>query len=458
MAQQERRMGRIRLAGLGGVVILTLLAMWGCCTSDTTVPAPGATRTATALIDAPTLKGWVDAGLVNSKNGEKVVILDITETRDYYDRGHIPGAIYVDPAEIVQTRIEGVAASSTMVPDGSKMDALIQRCGIDKNTTIVFTASSFDPVYNATRAYATFRYWGFPKERLKVLDGWDNGWKAVYVLTSITPTITRSKYGVALNGKNRVQAGLRVSLGEMIFAVKNYDPTKHVIIDTRSIAASGAYAGTPGTSLGVFSPNAGTPAVTADYTVFEGHMKHAKALVYTSLYNKGNANRFFPGDNGTATNLKSRFAEIGMDATKTAYVYCKTGYIASSEFFVLDGILGWNAVWYDGSWSQWGQMSTLAANGGKLPASAVWATDVPELSELVVYNFGKSVSFSGNPATLTLNYIEALPVDPISTRLFTMTDDRRANQIENEDAAYKSPAAASSGNSGNRAGSGGGGC
>lgn len=68
--------------------MLTLLAMWGCCTSDTTAPAPGATRTATALIDAATLKGWVDAGLVNSKNGEKAVILDITEARDYYDRGH----------------------------------------------------------------------------------------------------------------------------------------------------------------------------------------------------------------------------------------------------------------------------------------------------------------------------------------------------------------------------------
>jgi thiosulfate/3-mercaptopyruvate sulfurtransferase len=368
----------------------------------------------------------------------------------------IPSAIYVDPAEIVQTRIEGVAASSTMVADGSKMDALIQRCGIDKNTTIVFTASSFDPVYNPTRAYATFRYWGFPRERLKVLDGSDNGWKAMYTLTSVPPSITRSKYGVALNGNNRVQAGLRVSLGEMIETVRNYDATKQVIIDTRSIAASGAFAGTPGTSLGVFLPNAGTPAVPADYTVFEGHMKHAKALVYTSLYNKDNANRFFPADDGTATSLKSRFAEVGMDVAKTAYVYCKTGYIASSEFFVLDGILGWKTVWYDGSWSQWGQMSAHTANGGRLPASSAWATDVPELSELVVYNFGKTVTISGKPVLLTINYIEALPVDPISARLFTPASDPRANQIKNEDIAYKSPAASSSASSVNQSKAGGG--
>jgi len=444
MAKQIGEKRRLALAGMGGVVALSLLVMGGCCSSgqDKPVPGPVATRTATALIDAATLKGWAEAGLVNRKRGEKVVILDITASKDFYDRGHIPGAIYVDPSEIVQTRIEAVAASSTMVADGSKMDALIQRSGIDENTTIVFTASSFDPVYNATRAYATFRYWGFPKDRLKVLDGWDNGWKEVSALTSAAPVIARSKYGVTPSGVNRVQAGLRGSLGEMIAAVGGFDATKHAILDTRSIATAGPYAGTPGATLGVFAPNAGTPPVATDYSVFEGHLKNAKAVPYTSLYDKGNASRFFPKDDGTETSLKSKFAAAGMDETKTAYVYCRTGYIASSEFFVLDGILGWKVVWYDGSWSQWGQMSASAENEGKLPETAAWATDVPGLSELVVYNLGKTVPISGTPTVLTLKHIETLPIDPISASLFTKTTDPRANQIENEDADYRSPAAA----------------
>jgi hypothetical protein len=71
MAQQLWSKKRIVLTEVCGVVVLTLLVMWGCCTNDTTVSGPVATRTATALIDAPTLKGWVDAGLVNSKSGEK---------------------------------------------------------------------------------------------------------------------------------------------------------------------------------------------------------------------------------------------------------------------------------------------------------------------------------------------------------------------------------------------------
>ena len=456
MAKHLWSKGRIGRTGMCGIVALSLLVMWGCCTSgSSTVSGPVKTRTATALIDAATLKGWIDAGLINGKSGEKVVILDITATKDFYDRGHIPGAIHVDPTDIVQTRIEAVAASATMVADGGKMDALIQRCGIDKNTTIVFTASTFDPVYNATRAYTTFRYWGFPRERLKVLDGWDNGWKAVYALTSVTPTIVRSKYGVTPNGLNRVQTGLRASLGEMMAAVKSYDATKHAIIDTRSIATSGAYAGTPGTTLGVFAPNAGTPPVTTDYTVFEGHMKNARAVPYNSLYDKNNASRFYPIDDGTAASLKSKFVAAGMDAGKTAYVYCRTGYIASLEFFALDGILGWKAVWYDGSWSQWGQMSANSDNEGKLPASAAWATDIPELSELIVYNLDKTVTISGTPTVLTSDHIEALPIDPVSAALFTTTNDPRANQIEKEDTAYKSPAAAGSASP---AGSGGGGC
>jgi hypothetical protein len=103
-------------------------------------------------------------------------------------------------------------------------------------------------------------------------------------------------------------------------------------------------------------------------------------------------------------------------------------------------------------------MSKLTANGGRLPASAVWSTDVPELSELVVYNLGKSVAISGKPALLTVNHIETLPVDPVSASLFTTTSDPLANQIENEDTAYKSPAASISDSSSSQARSGGGGC
>lgn len=61
--------------------------------------------------------------------------------------------------------------------------------------------------------------------------------------------------------------------------------------------------------------------------------------------------------------------------------------IASSAFFVLDAILDWPVSLYDGSWSQWGQLSASQANGGQLRSDSPLRTDVPSRSELVVYNY-----------------------------------------------------------------------
>ena len=71
--------------------------------------------------------------------------------------------------------------------------------------------------------------------------------------------------------------------------------------------------------------------------------------------------------------------------------------IASSAFFVLDAILDWPVSLYDGSWSQWGQMSGSSVNGGMLIPSSPLRTDIPSRSELVVYNY----STDPNPVFFT---------------------------------------------------------
>jgi hypothetical protein len=66
--------------------------------------------------------------------------------------------------------------------------------------------------------------------------------------------------------------------------------------------------------------------------------------------------------------------------------------IASSAFFVLDGILGWPVADYDGSWSQWGQMAAYSTPSGTagLKDDSPWRTDIPSRSELVVYTYDTS--------------------------------------------------------------------
>ncbi|OGU04926.1 MAG: hypothetical protein A2075_02275 [Geobacteraceae bacterium GWC2_58_44] len=448
MAKQVWRKGRIVLAGMCGVVALSSLAIWGCGTSGYDDPASAVTttRTESALIEPETLKQWMDEGKVNGTGPDKVVIIDAS-TPAQYAAGHIPGAVFLDKDnELVQTRLEGLAAAPGMVPDGSRIDSYLQRCGIDKNSTVVFTTNAANPVIWATRGYFTLRYWGFPKERIKVLNGYNKAWDATHpgTLTTAVPTVTASSFSVRDNGATRPD--LRASLGEMIQTVKAAS-AGNVIIDTRGsdgqvgVGSKFSYDGDAKTTPGVFLPS--TPA---DYVVFEGHMKGGKAVGYTSLLDAANNSKFLPADQ-----LISKFAAVGMDAGKTAYLYCRTGVIASSEFFVLDGILGWTALDYDGSWSQWGSMGISPVNGGpqNLEANSLWRTDVAALSEVVTYN----------PDDDATDLVEKVLLDPLSVQLFSNTNDLSANQIEKEDAAYMAGGAAGGPAAGApAAGTGGGGC
>ena len=415
-----QRSALISVMLLAGALV-PYLTFWGCGGGGFDAPT---TTSVSALLPAETLKVWVDQGKVNGEGYDRVVILNVTDNAALYAAEHIPGAQLLNwNTDVWQTRIEGLAPDVNMVPEGSLMDGVIQRSGIDQNTTIVFTSTN---MLHAARAYFTFRYWGFPKERLKMIDGLNGAWKALFPMTTEVPVVTPSTYSVRKNGTLR--SDLRASLGEMMAVAADTDPDT-VIVDGRSAATAGSYAGIPRSTAGVFSPG-------GDYTVFEGRMKGAKALQYTNLYS---SNYFRAFDN-----IVLQLAAIGVDGSKTTYVHCRTGVIASVLFFALDGILGWDTVLYDGSWSQWGQMS--GTKGGGLASGSAWRTDVSPLSELVVYNQDNSA------------LVETLPVDNLAVLMYTSPADPRANQIEKEDAAYMTGGGGASGGGTTTGGGGGGGC
>jgi len=285
------------------------LSMNSC--SNSSFDTPVTTGTSSTLLPPETLKAWIDAGVVNSTGFDRVVILDVTSLATYTATGHIPGAQFVNSSDINQIREEGVATDITMVLDGPHMDALIQKYGIDKNTTVVITSGGASPsagsVLTATRTYWIFRYWGFPKEKLKVLDGINFAWNAAYGLaTEIPPAPTPSTYSVKNNA--RLRTDLRASLSDMI-NVADGKVASAVPVDMRSVPTDGSYAGKRGSTAGVFNPG-------SDFTVFEGRVKGAKALLYTDLFDSTNNYRFKSPDV-----LAAMFTAIGIDNTKTAHVY-----------------------------------------------------------------------------------------------------------------------------------------
>lgn len=286
---------------------LLTIAVNSCSTNSFNTPITP--QTTSTLIAPETLKAWMDSGAVNSTGFDKVVILDVTSLGTY-TAGHIPGAQFLNSSDLLQTRQEGPAADINMSPDGPHMDAVIQKYGIDTTTTIVFTSGGASPsansVLNATRAYWTFRYWGFPKGKLKLLDGINFSWAAAYGLTTDTPpSPAPSTYSVKNNVALRTD--LRASLNDMINVAEGR-VANAVPIDMRSVSTDGSYAGKRGSTAGVFT--------SGTYVVFEGRLKGGKAMLFTSMFDPTNNYRFLSPDV-----LAVMFMAVGIDSTKFTHVY-----------------------------------------------------------------------------------------------------------------------------------------
>ncbi len=450
------------LAGLCSVAMLTLVGMSGCGTSGYDNPSAEAvtTQTATALIQAADLKQWADAGLVNKVRGyDRVVILDIsgnaTDGSNAYDTvGHIPGAqlIATGSNAFKAERAEGpLNKNGEMVCTGATIDTLIQNAGIDGNTTIVLTsnAASTTGAINVSRAYTTFRYWGFPKTRLKVLDGGNKGWTdAGYALTSMVPTIQKSTYGVAQNGTTNVNTDMRVSLSEMItyvtgIAAGNADNV--TIIDTVRGSATTVNAKISGPTADLIDATKFTPfdgAIKGSFSYFAPRMLTGGMYFKDAATIKADISAAFGTDGVTA------LGDANRDATKTFISLCRAGNYASIGYFILDGIAYYDSSvdvkWYDGSLGQWNLMATsdhLALNGtnagGKLHVGSIWDTTL--LMDNLTWNVDRSKTI--------IDY---------TSRVYGLEPSfADGNQIETADKAYRSTVSSPTG--GATAG-GGGGC
>ena len=432
------------------VVLLILPMVLQGCGGNSGYDSPSTTGTSTAM-SADTLKSWVDSGDVNGTGYNRVVILDVN-TQTTYESGHIPGAQFLNRSDILPVRSEGIVSSVNMVLDGSSMDALIKKYGIDKNTTIVITGpgSSYWDYMWVGRAYFNFRYWGFPKSRLKVLNGLDGAYREKYGLsTAPAPSIIPSTYSVRNNPLFR--SDLRVSLQEMMDVADGKVPNA-LVIDGRGgngyysggSTGTASYDGDPMKTKGVFDSKADSwgdictyleaagvtappcqPSPTAgDYVAFEGHIRDGKAIWFADLFEKVETTdpssatfsyyRFLP-KNDMAALLTT---ETGLDSTKVAYVHCRTGMISSAMFVAIDANLGWPVENYDGSWSQWGQLAGVT-NGGILPDDSKWRTDIPSRTENLYFNTTSGATIE-NPA-------DGGSVNPYDTS---------ANKIEETDKAY----------------------
>lgn len=431
-----------KLSLLVGLALTATLILGGCGTDSYDEPksfTPTLTVTSNALIEADQLKEWMDMGLVNAPadGSERVVILTVGSKTEY-EIEHIPGALLWDSGNSAgepafhQSRLEALAPLSVMVPDGTNMDSLLRTRGIDGCTTIVISHSGAN-MMNSSRAYFTLRYWGFPKERIKVLNGGNAAWKsavtgnawdnAQYGVIAEVPVVTPTNFSVREHGA--IKADLRLSLGEMLQEVDRNlsDPaTTGYILDARG-----------GTDY-----EATTMTLTSPYA-FQGRISNAIKDDHSAYY----AGTGFK----TLEELTARLELLGVDNDKKIITYCVTGMRAAVPFFVIDGVFGWDVTLYDGSWNQWGSYTehfNMSAATPPAPTTINVSATPKDAWRTDLLNRSVNNSLLANPATViaprtTTVRNSTMVWDSLRINTYISNDDDRANQIENDDARYMLP-------------------
>jgi len=355
-------------------------------TTESSLDRPDPTDTESALIQPATLKEWVDAGIVNTDDvyEDRAVVLRVDASN--YDGGHVPGAVKWStedsegPATLTETRVDGLGEAQKLVPSGSVIDEVIQSAGVGPNTVVVLSGDI--PMYNA-RAYWTLRYWGFPRERVKVLDGGPTAYEEADKLVYETPEVPESNYPV--EDFETPNYELRKGLNEMIQLVdaRNAGESDASILDLRGPDQDAKIAGS------VLDP----PASYTDGMFTESVPWKSAGEIEDHV-----------------------FGYDDVEDGDQIVTLCHSGFKGTLAFFALDGILGYDDVaLYDGSWKfQWKQY-----NGEQDPVpNDTWRTDIEGRTE--------------GEITAT----EQVSIDPELNEELTELAQLDANQVKKNDIEY----------------------
>lgn len=412
------------LLGVVGVMMSTMLSLWGCGGGGTSsYNQPITTTSSPAIIDATTLKRWIDEGKLNAPLGSKdrVVVVSPSDVATWTSKGHIPGAVRWGTNELAMTRVEGLANATNMMPTGAMMDGIIQRLGIDGNTTIVVSLPKNDTLYYQSLIFWDLRYWGFARNRIKILNAGDDAWEvAGFALsTDATDKYTPSTYSVAQNGT--LKDVVRYSIGEMIGTIDALIETPALkdewqMVDVRGF--TGSYATTP------YITNA---LRMSAYTQFFSRLADGRNYMYPDKATL--ENRF-----ATMT-VKDGDTDAYLSATKKTVVMCAASSSASPSFVLFDAVLNMaegNIMMFDGSASQWNLYSKARLDAKYPNATAAqisaWAFDNTTSPIRAQGTITAPSNLSSDPSQNV--WYEAAPVyAPSATQM---------NQIETTDKAYMS--------------------
>jgi thiosulfate/3-mercaptopyruvate sulfurtransferase len=251
-----------------------------------------------------------------------LVLIDVAMDRGAYDRGHIPGARWLNPHALIAGGAPGVE-----LPPVALIDSVLAALGITERSRIVY----YGDTWMSPRVFLALDYIGLG-DRVAVLDGGLPAWlEEKRPLTTDVPTWQPGHLASQAHREIVVDAAwLRAHLDDRALA----------LIDGRS---AGEYAGT--------DHSEGLPRF--------GHIPGAANLPWEKTFTKeaaaldGTTSRLKP-----AETLRQLLAASGVREGSAVVTYCTVGYRAAHLYFIAR-YLGMHPRLYDGSMSEWSRKPDL---------------------------------------------------------------------------------------------------
>ena len=230
-----------------------------------------------------------------------------------YEAGHIPGAVFMDLADLTDTS----NPVENMLPSAEKFASRMQSLGLGDGSRIVLYDDS--AVKTAARAWFMLKMFG--AHDVALLDGGIAKWKAEGRPLTQGKEQLRHRHFTAWQDDTGVRTKADV--------LANLHSQAEQVVDARGAARwSGADA----------DPRPGIAA---------GHIPGSMNVPFTDLYN---ADGTFKDKAG----LKATFEAAGVDLSKPVTTSCGSGVTASVLLFALSLLGKEDTALYDGSWTEWG--------------------------------------------------------------------------------------------------------
>ena len=250
------------------------------------------------------------AWLSEHLNDPNIVILNVSQNKRDYRRGHIPGARFVWTTSFAASNPE----LSFELPSIDQLDTLLEGLGIS-NTSRIVLCSVNGNVSPTARLYITLEYFGMG-DRTSILDGGFEAWKTEgHPVSKEDSRFARGSFTPHLQKESIVD-------GDYVKSKMNVAGI--TIVDAR---APQFYNGVGG----------GFPRA--------GHIPGARNLYFSTLFDT--TNKYLPDDS-----LRLKFSQAGIQPGGEIITYCHVGQTASAVY-VAAKRLGYHVHLYDGSFEDW---------------------------------------------------------------------------------------------------------